>query len=425
MNSTLEDMIPMKNEKVEMIKTSSEISKEIAKDIPTKNLIEIPKEIPSKKSEEIPKEKPENACELTSKDISKTIPAEVPELKQTKMIINKENNEKISEKNCETDINTCLDTQEDKTSNEESINVISLNKKEETEEESNKNEMHDKNVKISDKSSDINELSFPIINPKKALDAINPDYNSLSLLNKALSQSQLNFYYMNLKIPDNLEPKNKFSSQISPSDSNIMFNSGPNTIPNFFLESNPQSYNFFGRKYHRNSNLSHFIPVTFSCSSDTSRVGKSRIKYVQKEKEFFEKIIKIGDVTNITEFWDIFQHMKKPSQCPVGTDYHLFKRGIIPMWEDNMNKDGGKLSVLLTWKYANLIWEEVTFNFSKGLLPYYENINGIVISMRARFIVLSFWLKIKTTHLVEKIRYALSSMLQTPSTNCIDFIAFN
>ena len=55
----------------------------------------------------------------------------------------------------------------------------------------------------------------------------------------------------------------------------------------------------------------------------------------------------------------------------------------------------------------------------------YENINGIVISMRAKFIVLSFWVKIKTTHLVEKIRYALSSMLQTPSTNCIDFIAFN
>ena len=95
------------------------------------------------------------------------------------------------------------------------------------------------------------------------------------------------------------------------------------------------------------------------------------------------------------------------------------------MWEDNNNKDGGKLSVLLTWKYAYLIWEEVAFNFSKGLLPYFENINAIVISMRTRFIVLSFWVKTKNTHLVEKIRYALSAMLQTPSTNCIDFIAFN
>ena len=421
MDSTFKDMISLKNEKVEMQKTSPELAKDVAKKI----ISEEAKEIPTKTSKEIPKENSNNTDELTSKEAYKSIPAEIPEVKQKEIIINKENKEIMSEKNCDTDINTRLNMQEDKSSIEASINVNSLNKKEENEEGNKKKEIDDNNDKINDKSSYINELSFPIINPKKGQDAINPDYNSLSLLNKALSQSQLNFYYMNLKIPDNLEPKNKFSSQISPFDSNSMFNPLPNTIPNFFLESNPQSNNYFGRKYHRNSNLIHFIPVTFSCSSDTNRVGKSRIKYVQKEKEFFEKIIKIGDVTNITEFWDIFQHMKKPSQCPVGTDYHLFKRGIIPMWEDNNNKDGGKLSVLLTWKYANLIWEEVAFNFSKGLLPYFENINGIVVSMRSRFIVLSFWVKTKNTHLVEKIRYALSAMLQTPSTNCIDFIAFN
>ena len=421
MDSTFKDMISLKNEKVEMQKTSPELAKDVAKKI----ISEEAKEIPTKTSKEIPKENSNNTNRLTSKEAYKSIPAEIPEVKQKEIIINKENKEIMSEKNCDTDINTRLNMQEDKSSIEASINVNSLNKKEENEEGNKKKEIDDNNDKINDKSSYINELSFPIINPKKGQDAINPDYNSLSLLNKALSQSQLNFYYMNLKIPDNLEPKNKFSSQISPFDSNSMFNPLPNTIPNFFLESNPQSNNYFGRKYHRNSNLIHFIPVTFSCSSDTNRVGKSRIKYVQKEKEFFEKIIKIGDVTNITEFWDIFQHMKKPSQCPVGTDYHIFKRGIIPMWEDNNNKDGGKLSVLLTWKYANLIWEEVAFNFSKGLLPYFENINGIVVSMRSRFIVLSFWVKTKNTHLVEKIRYALSAMLQTPSTNCIDFIAFN
>ena len=421
MDSTFKDMISLKNEKVEMQKTSPEISTEIDDDAPKKIPSQETKEISTKMSEEIQQEN----NEINKKETSQSIPAENHEVKKKEIIINKENKEILSEKNCDTDINTRLNMQEDKTLTEASINVNSLNNKEENEEKNNKKEMDDNNDKIIDKSSYINELSFPIINPKKAQDAINPDYDSLSLLNKALSQSQLNFYYMNLKIPDNLEPKNKFSSQIAPSDSNSMFNSLPNTIPNFFLESNPQSYNFFGKKIHKNSNLTHFIPVTFSCSSDANKVGKSRIKYVQKEKEFFEKIIKIGDATNITEFWDIFQHMKKPSQCPVGTDYHLFKRGIIPMWEDNNNKDGGKLSVLLTWKYANLIWEEVAFNFSKGLLPYFENINGIVISMRSRFIVMSFWVKTKNIHSVEKIRYALSAMLQTPSTNCFDFIAFN
>ena len=104
------------------------------------------------------------------------------------------------------------------------------------------------------------------------------------------------------------------------------------------------------------------------------------------------------------------------------------------MWEDDMNKNGGKLSVLLTWKYSNVIWEETTFNFAKGLLPHFEYINGIVISMRAKFAVLSFWIKFavlsfwiktNTNSAVEQIRNALSGILQAPSPNCIDFIPFN
>ena len=199
-----------------MQKTSPEISTEIDNDDPKKIPSQETKEISTKMSEEIQQEN----NEINKKETSQSIPAENPEVKKKEIIINKENKEILSEKNCDTDINTRLNMQEDKTLTEASINVNSLNNKEENEEKNNKKEMDDNNDKIIDKSSYINELSFPIINPKKAQDAINPDYDSLSLLNKALSQSQLNFYYMNLKIPDNLEPKNKFSSQIAPSDSN-------------------------------------------------------------------------------------------------------------------------------------------------------------------------------------------------------------
>ena len=152
----------------------------------------------------------------------------------------------------------------------------------------------------------------------------------------------------------------------------------------FFIIPNPLSQNFFGNKFFENYNLSYFIPITFSCSLDNNRGKKFKTKSVQEEKEFFEKIIKIADVENISEFWEVFQHLRKPNQCPIGTDYHVFKKGIIPMWEDERNKNGGKLSVLLTWKFANVIWEEITFNFAKGLLPHFEYINGIVISMRPK-----------------------------------------
>ena len=134
-----------------------------------------------------------------------------------------------------------------------------------------------------------------------------------------------NFRSLNLKVPNYLRPKNK--------------------------ENQSQNQN------HLNFNLSYFSPITISCSINAHTVKRSKLRPKEKEQEFFEKIIKIADVSNIQEFWEVFQHLQKPSQCPVGSDYHIFKKGIVPMWEDKLNKDGGKLSVLLTWKYANVLWE--------------------------------------------------------------------
>ena len=236
-----------------------------------------------------------------------------------------------------------------------------------------------------------NDYIFPIVNNfnTKLEESKNNDPSSTYKI------SPNDFRSLNLNIPENLKPKNKNQFQ------------NQNTISNSIF------------------NMSHFNPITFSCSLNTHSVKKSKSKPIQKEQEFFEKIIKIADVSNINEFWEVFQHLKKPNQCPTGSDYHIFKKGIFPMWEDKLNMDGGKLSVLLTIKYANVIWEEVAFNFSQGLLPYYDYINGIVISMRPKFMVLSFWIKCGNNSLVEKIRNALSGLLQTPSSNCIDFIPFH
>ena len=300
------------------------------------------------------------------------------------------------------------------------INSLSLNNPKESEPEENP-------ININNPKKD---FFFPIINTKATEESKNSSSEIPSALNKGTQdQSKLDFSTLNLKIPNDIKNKSTIqnSSQKFPvnmANPNFPLNWTQYYIPNFFLGANPYAQEFFGKKFFENSNLSNFIPLSFTCSLDTHKKSKAKGKSLE-EKEFFEKIIKIADVSNVTEFWEVFQHLKKPNQCPIGTDYHVFKKGIIPMWEDENNKTGGKLSVLLTWKYANVIWEEVTFNFAKGLLPHFEYINGIVISMRAKFVVLSFWIKTNNNTIVEKIRNALSVMIQAPSTNCIDFIQFN
>jgi len=47
----------------------------------------------------------------------------------------------------------------------------------------------------------------------------------------------------------------------------------------------------------------------------------------------------------VEDFWGIFNNIRPPSRLNAGTNYHLFKVGIEPMWEHDANKAGGK------WNY--------------------------------------------------------------------------
>ena len=62
------------------------------------------------------------------------------------------------------------------------------------------------------------------------------------------------------------------------------------------------------------------------------------------------------------------------------------------MWEDKANKQGVKLNALINLKYSSIIWEEIIFYFAKSMLPYFDYINGIILSKRLKFVVLSFGL---------------------------------
>ena len=368
--------------------TSDDTAKEVKiQKIPTnpEEKVENPSDNPTKKEkvpdEEIDKNKPSSIANENNASLSPKDKIENEEKPKDNIAHPKENNAL---------------PKEEKTNVNNIINNNSISNAKEEEEKVKDNDQHDQQNSQKEKSEKTkDDFIFPIpSNNSKIEESKNQDASYI-----LFKKSPTNFGALNLDIPENLRPKNKESQAQA---------KNPNQIQN-----------------HQYYNMAYFNPITFSCSLNTHSVKKYKMKPIEKEEDFLEKIIKIADVSNINEFWEVFQHLVKPNQCPVGSDYHIFKKGIVPMWEDKLNKDGGKLSMLLTWKYANVIWEEVTFNFAKGLLPYYDYINGIVISVRPKFLALSFWIKTGNTSMVEKIKNALSGLLQAPSTNCFDFIPFN
>nr|ALE20583.1 eIF4E-1A [Leptinotarsa decemlineata] len=70
------------------------------------------------------------------------------------------------------------------------------------------------------------------------------------------------------------------------------------------------------------------------------------LSWEQNQKE-------IASFQNVEDFWSLYNHIKPASELRQGTDYSLFKKGIMPMWEDDSNKRGGRWLFSLDKKQRN------------------------------------------------------------------------
>lgn len=50
----------------------------------------------------------------------------------------------------------------------------------------------------------------------------------------------------------------------------------------------------------------------------------------------------IYTVESVEKFWGVFNNIVRGSDLPHGSNYHMFRRGVKPAWEDAANKRGGK-----------------------------------------------------------------------------------
>jgi len=92
------------------------------------------------------------------------------------------------------------------------------------------------------------------------------------------------------------------------------------------------------------------------------------------------------------EFFTLYKHLKRPSTLPVVSDYHMFKKDIRPIWEDDENKKGGKWIVKLKKGVADRYWEELIFALiGDQFAEASEEVCGAVLSVRNGEDILSIW----------------------------------
>lgn len=145
-------------------------------------------------------------------------------------------------------------------------------------------------------------------------------------------------------------------------------------------------------------------------------IGKAH-GYIAYEKTLHP----MAKCSSVEEFFAIYKCLKPPSKVPLMTDYHLFRNGIRPIWEDKENKEGGKWVLRLKKGVADRYWDDILFACIGGqLCDDSTQINGVVLSVRNGEDVISIWTA-STGGKVLKIRESMKSILKCPPNTRFDF----
>lgn len=139
-------------------------------------------------------------------------------------------------------------------------------------------------------------------------------------------------------------------------------------------------------------------------------------------QNYDQNLKKIGTFYSVEQFWKLYSHMVRASELSGHSDYHLFKDGIRPMWEDDANKAGGKWIIRLKKGLAARCWENVVLAMLGEQFMVGEEICGAVISVRYQEDILSLWNKVASDNTTTaRIRDTLKRVLNLPPNTIMEY----
>lgn len=143
---------------------------------------------------------------------------------------------------------------------------------------------------------------------------------------------------------------------------------------------------------------------------------------VTNKNSDYEKSIKpMCRISTAQEFWSVYVKLKRPSLLPAVSDYHFFKEGIRPVWEDEENKRGGKWIMRLKKGIADRYWENLLLALiGDQFFEAGEEVCGAVVSVRSGEDVFSIWTKNDGGRNV-KIRETLKRVLELPTDTVLQW----
>ena len=103
---------------------------------------------------------------------------------------------------------------------------------------------------------------------------------------------------------------------------------------------------------------------------NTSTLGTTKTVRARQGHSRKQPLLSKVAPPQVEDFWRLYVHLRRPiDDRPTVCDYHVFREGIKPMWEDETNVNGGKWIVRLKKGVAARYWEDLVREGRPSVAP--------------------------------------------------------
>jgi translation initiation factor 4E len=161
----------------------------------------------------------------------------------------------------------------------------------------------------------------------------------------------------------------------------------------------PHSFKFFHlTRFPSSRTIYHDTKAKFPFTPATATIPDPTFAVQPPESTDYEAgLTVIGEFDTVEEFCRYFNWLKPPSKLERNSNYHLFKSGIKPMWEDEANANGGKWVLTMKNNPALLdrCWNWLAMALVGEELEEGDEICGAVVSLRSKVDRIQVWTRNK------------------------------
>ena len=251
--------------------------------------------------------------------------------------------------------------------------------------------------------------------------------NQINQMNNLLNNINPNQNNINMDLNSNNINNNTNIDNFNANQNDTNNNNNNNTINVINNNNSNQNNNNNNNQVNENNKtkLENKFSFWYRISDDIAQYQGP--KQALDKKIYETQVKKIHEFDTVEDFWGIFQHLRKPDSCKPGIEFMMFKEPIVPMWEDENNKNGGKISIKLRKQFTTIIWEEMIFALIGGILPkeMKEEINGIVVTSRKEFNTLQIWFKTFDERINNDLEQCIRGLLVIPDEVTLEIKQFN